>query len=961
MADLTPYLVAVIIVVGSLLLLGFRRRILLRIGVRNFLRRRSQVALAVAGLLIATSIISGSLVMGDSFRETVRDFVFRGLYLVDEIVWAGNGSATASGDTRPAFADAPKALFLESIYTSLRDRKADLPHVDGLEPRIVLSASVLDTSTGFIEPASHLIAFDPSQDFDTFFVRGAAYDGADLPPGEIILNTQLAGELEARVGDALTFFTTEGNVSVRVHALVDDAGKGAVFLGPNVFVRLSDLQASLNLSGQINGIFVSNAGGVETGYQTSDQAVAELASVVPKPLTIDPVKANGLVAAENSTQWITQIFAVLGTFTVIAGVLLIVNIFVVLAEERKSEMGISRALGMRRTHLTETFVFEGLLYALAASAIGTIAGLGVAAFGILSFSSLFSGPSGLSLTYHFEFSSLVIAFAIGFLVTILVVVLASWRVSRLNIVRAIRNLPEPLVRKGTRGLPILGVIASVLGLLGIWQAIALRSPLLVIVGPSLLAYGIAGVAQRVVGARLAYTGGALAVVAWALYPPRFDLYTTSDFPFDAFLVAGILLVMSAVAALMFNSRVLLRGLTWFVGRRGALRPIVKTAVSYPMARRGRTGLTLAIFALVVFIITVASMFAALFFGNVEQLVRDQSGGYDIGARADIPRPGANFDADFRAASVSSNVAYYSSFNGSVATILANATGPVSYPVFGIRPPFGRQNDFPFASLLPKYGTGREAWDALAADSNLTILDSGFGGGFGSSPLNAGDRVAAANVQGERHTFTVIGVLREFLINGMFVSDASATNFFFARAPTAFLFKVVSGVPPDDVKRDLDRDFVAYGMEATVFRELIDQIMQFNLSFIRILQSFLALGLIVGVAGLGVVTMRNVVERKNEIGTLRAIGFRRGMVLKYLLIENSFVSLLGIGIGMALGIVYAYYMFLTFLRGSQSPIVIPWLDLAAIALVAYVAGLLATVPPSRKAARLPPAEALRTVE
>src|SRR2546428_8262711 len=111
MADLTPYLVAVLIVVGSVLLLGLRRRILLRIGVRNFLRRRSQVALAVAGLLIATSIISGSLIMGDSFRETVRDVVFRGLYMVDEIVWVGNASGTGTGDTRIAFAETPKALF----------------------------------------------------------------------------------------------------------------------------------------------------------------------------------------------------------------------------------------------------------------------------------------------------------------------------------------------------------------------------------------------------------------------------------------------------------------------------------------------------------------------------------------------------------------------------------------------------------------------------------------------------------------------------------------------------------------------------------------------------------------------------------------------------------------------------------------------------------------------------------
>ncbi len=71
MIDFTPYLTAVLVVIGALLLLGFRRRILLRIGVRNFLRRKGQVALAVAGLFIATSIISGTLVMGDSFR--VRD------------------------------------------------------------------------------------------------------------------------------------------------------------------------------------------------------------------------------------------------------------------------------------------------------------------------------------------------------------------------------------------------------------------------------------------------------------------------------------------------------------------------------------------------------------------------------------------------------------------------------------------------------------------------------------------------------------------------------------------------------------------------------------------------------------------------------------------------------------------------------------------------------------------------
>ncbi len=181
---------------------------------------------------------------------------------------------------------------------------------------------------------------------------------------------------------------------------------------------------------------------------------------------------------------------------------------------------------------------------------------------------------------------------------------------------------------------------------------------------------------------------------------------------------------------------------------------------------------------------------------------------------------------------------------------------------------------------------------MQADPSLAIFDGGVSNGFSLLKLAVGERVEVANARGQVRTFTVIGVLREVLIPGMYVGDDTAKNFFFAQAPSSFLFKVAPGASPGVVQRELDRDFVSWGMDATVLRDLIDQVSRINLSFINIIQAFLGLGLVVGVAGLGVVTMRNVVERRNEIGTLRAIGFRRSMVLKYLLIENSFVSLLG---------------------------------------------------------------------
>ena len=63
-------------------------------------------------------------------------------------------------------------------------------------------------------------------------------------------------------------------------------------------------------------------------------------------------------------------FTTFGSFSIAAGVLLIFLIFVMLAAERRSELGIARAVGTRRGHLVQMFVFEGVAYDLAAAARG---------------------------------------------------------------------------------------------------------------------------------------------------------------------------------------------------------------------------------------------------------------------------------------------------------------------------------------------------------------------------------------------------------------------------------------------------------------------------------------------------------------------------------------------------------------------------------------------------------------
>ncbi len=72
-----------------------------------------------------------------------------------------------------------------------------------------------------------------------------------------------------------------------------------------------------------------------------------------------------------------SVFVIMAQFSVAAGVLLIFLTFVMLAAERKTELGTARALGTQHGHVIRMFTYEGAIYALVASAIGSVLGLGV--------------------------------------------------------------------------------------------------------------------------------------------------------------------------------------------------------------------------------------------------------------------------------------------------------------------------------------------------------------------------------------------------------------------------------------------------------------------------------------------------------------------------------------------------------------------------------------------------------
>ena len=130
--------------------------------------------------------------------------------------------------------------------------------------------------------------------------------------------------------------------------------------------------------------------------------------------------------------------------------------------------------------------------------------------------------------------------------------------------------------------------------------------------------------------------------------------------------------------------------------------------------------------------------------------------------------------------------------------------------------------------------------------------------------------------------------------------------------------------------------------------------------LRLFQGFMALGLLVGIAALGVISTRTVVERRQQIGVLRAIGFQANMVAFALVLEASFIAVAGLLIGAGTGLLLGQYIVRTFLTelAPQTQFGLPWLQIGLILLLAYGFSLLTTIVPAVQASRIFPAEALR---
>ena len=176
--------------------------------------------------------------------------------------------------------------------------------------------------------------------------------GATPPPGHAAVAHDLARVLSIGPGSRIDVYAYGHPRTLIVDRVLPRRGVAGFTLkneqeSRNVLVAPSTFERMVDLGGggapPVRFIAVSNRSGVESGVGLSDTVKASIAVAA---VGIDPqvttIKQAFLDAADHTGETFTQMFTAMGSFGVFAGLLLLINLFVMLATERKSELGMAR-------------------------------------------------------------------------------------------------------------------------------------------------------------------------------------------------------------------------------------------------------------------------------------------------------------------------------------------------------------------------------------------------------------------------------------------------------------------------------------------------------------------------------------------------------------------------------------------------------------------------------------------
>ena len=641
-------------------------------------------------------------------------------------------------------------------------------------------------------------------------------------------------------------------------------------------------------------------------------------------LRFEPVREQALRAAEQSQDF-GGLFLGFSFFLIAAALLLMALLFQFGVEQRVTEIGTLLALGFAPKQVRRLWLGEGAALAFVGGVLGALGGLAYARVMLLGLTTVWRDATGATtLQFHVSAATLVI----GLFASTAVAVAVIWLTLRNLAKRPARELLEGEVKSEVRSPKSEGSPKSEIRKTS-WRSLLHWFPpwrwLALMAGVGLV--GAALAKGDTADAETFFSAGALVLIAGLGFV-------------SARLKSGAGVSPAALA-------------TEQTGRRDAGPTLASLALRGLARRRSRSVAAVALLACGSFLIASIGVFRLD--ANRDATRPDSgTGGFALIGEATLPvvqdlntPAGRDFLGLSEQQLVGVHFVQCRVRAGDEASCL-NLNHAQQPRLLGVKP----------ESLAGRFTFAKGAgWAALAATgtNDSTTLHSALRTPHSPDEIPAigdaasiqwamgksvGDTIDHVDERGRPFKVRLVGALANSILQGSLVIDeaefvkrfpsesgdkfflldvATPTNLvtqilfenrFYDQAEFERLFPGRSGYrlfpgKPDSqtnrisqVSTILTRALQDYGLELTPATRRLAQFNAVQNTYLGTFQVLGGLGLLLGSLGLGVVVLRNVLERRGELALLLAVGWRRRAIVRLVLVEHAVLLALGLGLGVA---------------------------------------------------------------
>jgi len=688
---------------------------------------------------------------------------------------------------------------------------------------------------------------------------------------------------------------------------------------PKAFVALEAGQALWRSRfGDRTSVRLAPAGG-EPVAATRDRAAAALRATIDPlamGLSVRDVRGAGLAASRGATDF-GEYFTYFSFFLVASALLLAALFFRLAVEQRAREVGLLRAVGFSTARVRRLFATEGLVLAVAGSAIGAAAAVAYAGAMMYGLRTWWVGAvATTSLTLHVSAASLV-AGAAGALAAAMICI---WWTLR------------GLARISERSL-LAGELADSAGGAGGAGRSGGAGPV------SAAGYGAIGFTILGVALMAGSAAGAL---------DRTGAFFGAG---TSLLVASLCL---ATVRLRRPSRTLISGHGWAAVSRLGLRNAAD--------RPGRSVLAIGVIASATFILISVDAFHKDAPSATDR--HSGVGGYPLLVNLLLPIANDPNSPEGRDAiglgGVDQDPITIEPFRvrpGDDASCL-NLYEPGNPRILGARRSFIDAGRFAFESsiaatdaeranpwlLLNRVAAGRGDAVPVIADANSMtyVLHKALGDDI------------VVDLGGRPLRLRLVAALADSIFQGeLLMSDTNFLRLFPDQKGYQFLLVETPPERAAAIAAAIEQTAGDLGADAVSTLERLAQFHAVENTYLSTFKTLGGLGLLVGTLGLAAVLLRNVLERRRELALLGATGYRRGHIFAIVLAENALLLTWGLAAGALCAAVAIAPVVLE--RGGRLPAAA---SAGLLVMAVFSAGLLSSLVATRAALRTPLLEALR---